>query len=179
MHDDRLASPEASLARLGHSLDVMSSLMHRPASARSLLREQATRLPLGVPAAEVPAVLNQSGVVKIRIARPAHDPPDGPGGSTRPPLSAATGKGRRLPSGFLRHGAFRPGDYQIVTAGSDNVLGLWVLPPCGGHPRHVTDRRYIEHHDGTVSIEGTLLFDGWEGSLEHGVWRASSGHALA
>lgn len=172
MHNDRLASPEASLARLGHSADVMSSVMHRPASERRLLREQATRLPLGVPAAEVPALLNQSGVVEIRTARPVHDPPDAPGGSTRPPLSAATRKGRRLPSGFLRHGAFRPGDYQIVTAGSDSVLGLWVLPPCGGHPRHVTDRRYIEHHDGTVSIEGTLLFDGWEGSLEHGVWRS-------
>ncbi len=80
-------------------------------------------------------------------------------------------KGRRLPDGFLRHGAFRPGDYQIVTAGSENVLGLWVLPPGGRYPRHVIDRPYVEHPDGTVSVEGPLRFDGWEGFLERGVWR--------
>jgi hypothetical protein len=80
-------------------------------------------------------------------------------------------KGRRLPGGFLRHGAFRPGDYQLVTAGSDNVLGLWVLPPGGGYPTRVTDRRYTEHRDGTVSVEGALVFDGWQGFLERGVWR--------
>lgn len=80
-------------------------------------------------------------------------------------------KGRRLPSGFFRPGVFRPGDYQVVTAGSDNALGLWLLPPCGGSPRHVTDRRYTEHRDGTVSVEGPLAVDGWQGFLEHGVWR--------
>ena len=95
---------------------------------------------------------------------------DASGGST----SAERVKGRCLPGGFLRHGAFRPGDYQIVSAGSDNVLGLWVLPPCGGRPRHVADRRYVEHQDGTVTIEGVLLFDGWEGFLERGVWRRAS-----
>jgi hypothetical protein len=61
-----------------------------------------------------------------------------------------------------------------VTVGSDNVPGLWVLPPCGGRPRHVTDRRYVERQDGTVTIEGVLLFDGWEGFLERGVWRRAS-----
>jgi hypothetical protein len=119
-------------------------------------------------------------VVEGRPARPAPDPPDGTGGSTSPPLGAAGVKGRRLPSGFLRHGAFRPGDYQVVTAGSDSVLGLWLLPPCGGYPRHVTARSHTEHGDGTVSVEGALRFDGWEGFLEHGVWRqASSEHTLA
>ncbi len=119
-------------------------------------------------------------VVERRPARPAPDPPDGTGGSPSPPLSAAGGKGRRLPSGFLRHGDFRPGDYQVVTAGSDTVLGLWVLPPCGGYPRHVTARRHTEHGDGTVSVEGAIVFDGWEGFLEHGVWRqASSERTLA
>jgi hypothetical protein len=80
-------------------------------------------------------------------------------------------KGRRLPSGFLRSGAFRPGDYQVVTAGSENVLGLWVLPPCGGRLRHLTGLLYREHHDGAVSVEGAILADGWQGFLEHGVWR--------
>lgn len=175
MHGDPLAPPSPPRPQPRRQVERRA-----PAGIRAEPAQGAgNQVAVGGAAAEVPAVLNQSGVVKIRTARPAHDPPDGPGESTRPPLRAATGKGRRLPSGFLRHGAFRPGDYQIVTAGSDNVLGLWVLPPGGGNPRHVTDRRYIEHHDGTVSIEGTLLFDGWEGSLEHGVWRASSGHALA
>jgi hypothetical protein len=82
-----------------------------------------------------------------------------------------TVKGRRLPDGFLRHGAFRPGDYQVVTAGSDNVLGLWVLPPGGGGPRHVTAPAYVAHRDGTVSVGGALRFDGWQGFLERGVWR--------
>jgi hypothetical protein len=80
-------------------------------------------------------------------------------------------KGRRLPGGFLRYGDFRPGDYQVVTAGSENVRGLWVLPPGGVHPTHITGRRHLEHGDGTVSIEGALTFDGWQGVLEHGVWR--------
>jgi hypothetical protein len=80
-------------------------------------------------------------------------------------------KGRRLPSGFLRLRAFRPGDYQVVTTGSDNVLGLWVLAPGGGYPTHVVDRRYMEHRDGTVSVEGPLALDGWQGFLERGVWR--------
>jgi hypothetical protein len=80
-------------------------------------------------------------------------------------------KGRCLPAGFLRLGAFRPGDYQVVTAGSDNVLGLWVLPPCGGFPTRVTGRPYVEHRDGTVSVEGVLQFEGGHGFLEHGVWR--------
>jgi hypothetical protein len=80
-------------------------------------------------------------------------------------------KGRRLSRGFLRHGAFRPGDYQVVTAGSDNVLGLWVLPPAGGHPTRVADRRYTEHRDGTISVEGLLVLDGWQGFLERGIWR--------
>jgi hypothetical protein len=62
MHDDYLASPEAFLARIGHRLDVISNVMHRLACERSLLREQATRLRLGVPAAEVRAVLDHSGV---------------------------------------------------------------------------------------------------------------------
>jgi hypothetical protein len=84
---------------------------------------------------------------------------------------ASTTKGRRLPSGFLRHGAFRPGDYQIVTAGSDNVLGLWLVAPGGGYPKHLTGRRYLEHPDGMVTVEGPILADGWEGFLEHGVWR--------
>lgn len=83
----------------------------------------------------------------------------------------ATMKGRRLPGGFLRHGAFRPGDYQIVTAGSDNVLGLWVRPPSGSYPTHVVGRRYTEHRDGTVTVEGELLFDGGQGFLERGAWR--------
>jgi hypothetical protein len=113
-------------------------------------------------------------VVRMESARPAPGRSDGSDESTPPPLSAAGVKGRRLPSGFLRHGDFRPGDYQVVTAGSDNVLGLWVLPPCGGYPRHVTARRHIEHGDGTVSIEGMILFDGWEGFLERGVWRLAS-----
>jgi hypothetical protein len=80
-------------------------------------------------------------------------------------------KGRRLPGGFLRHGAFRPGDYQVVTAGSDNVLGLWVVPPGGGRPTHILGRHCVEHRDGTISVEGPLVFDGWQGFLEHGVWR--------
>ncbi len=71
----------------------------------------------------------------------------------------------------MRYGAFRPGDYQVVTDGSDNALGLWVLPPCGGSPTHVDGRRYTEHRDGTVSVEGALVFDGWQGFLERGVWR--------
>jgi len=83
-------------------------------------------------------------------------------------------KGRRLPGGFLRPGAFRPGDYQIVTAGSDNALGLWVLPPCGGYPRRVTTRSYVEHGDGTVTVDGALVCDGWEGFLEQGAWRQAS-----
>jgi hypothetical protein len=80
-------------------------------------------------------------------------------------------KGRRLPRGFLRHGDFRPGDFQVVTAGSDNVLGLWVLPPGGGYPAHVTGRQYVEHRDGTVSVEGKLVFHGWQGFLERGLWQ--------
>lgn len=85
-------------------------------------------------------------------------------------LCATMLKGRRLPGGFLRPGAFRPGDYQVVTAGSDNVLGLWVVPPCGGRLVHVTDCRYTEHRDGTVSVEGTITADGWQGLLKHGIW---------
>ena len=121
-----------------------------------------------------------AALVEGRTVRPAPDPPHGTGESTPAPLSAAGVKGRRLPRGFLRHGGFRPGDYQVVTAGSDSVLGLWVLPPCGGNPRHVTARRHIEHGDGTVTVEGPFFFDGWEGFLERGVWRpASSEHAAA
>lgn len=63
MHDDLLASPEAFLSRISRRLDVISSTMHRLASERSLLREQATRLRLGVPAAEVRAVLDHCGVL--------------------------------------------------------------------------------------------------------------------
>ncbi len=43
--------------------------------------------------------------------------------------------------------------------------------PGGRYPRHVIDRPYVEHPDGTVSVEGPLRFDGREGFLEHGVWR--------
>jgi hypothetical protein len=89
----------------------------------------------------------------------------------------ATVRGRRLPGGFLRHGDFRPGDYQVVTAGSEHVLGLWVLPPCGGRARHVR-AGYIEHGDGTVSIDGALRFEGWEGFLEHGLWRQTPAEPL-
>jgi hypothetical protein len=71
----------------------------------------------------------------------------------------------------LRFGAFRPGDYQVVTTGSENVLGLWVLSPGGGSPSHVTERAYSEHRDGTVSIEGEMELDGWRGFLERGIWR--------
>ena len=63
MRDDYLASPGTFLARITHRLDVISNLMHRLACERSLLREQATRLRLGVPGAEVQAVLDHSGVV--------------------------------------------------------------------------------------------------------------------
>ncbi len=80
-------------------------------------------------------------------------------------------KGRRLPGGFLRVGAFRAGDYQVVTAGSENALGLWVSPPGGAAPSHVTERPFVEHRDGTVSIEGTVELDGWRGVLERGTWR--------
>jgi hypothetical protein len=59
----------------------------------------------------------------------------------------------------------------VVTAGSDNVLGLWVLPPGGDYPKHVTGRQYMEHRDGTVSVEGRLVVDGWQGFLDHGVWQ--------
>jgi hypothetical protein len=34
----------------------------------------------------------------------------------------------------------------------------------------VVERR-SEHRDGTVSVEATLAVDGWQGFLEHGVWR--------
>jgi hypothetical protein len=45
-----------------------------------------------------------------------------------------------------------------------------VLPPGRGYPKYV-GRRYIEHRDGTVSVEGMLEIDGWRGFLQHGVWR--------
>lgn len=45
------------------------------------------------------------------------------------------------------------------------------LPPCGGHPTHVVDRRYIEHRDGTASVEGALRSAGGQGFLEDGVRR--------
>jgi hypothetical protein len=35
----------------------------------------------------------------------------------------------------------------------------------------VTTRSHVEHGDGTVTIEGVLAFNGWEGFLERGVWR--------
>jgi hypothetical protein len=35
----------------------------------------------------------------------------------------------------------------------------------------VADRRYTEHRDGTISVEGLLVLDGWQGFLERGIWR--------
>jgi hypothetical protein len=37
----------------------------------------------------------------------------------------------------------------------------------------VTERPYVEHRDGTVSIDGAVKLDDWRGFLERGVWRAA------
>lgn len=80
-------------------------------------------------------------------------------------------KGRRLPDGFLRFGEFRPGDYQVVTAGSEYVLGLWVFPPGGDRLIHLQDRRYSEDRDGALTVEGTIETEGGHWVLERGLWR--------
>jgi hypothetical protein len=81
------------------------------------------------------------------------------------------GRGRRLPNGFLRFGEFRPGDYQLVTAGSEYVLGLWVFPPGSDRPIHLRDRSYVEDREGAITVEGPIETEGGQWRLERGVWR--------
>lgn len=88
MHDDPFAPPEALLARISRRLDTISSTMHRLASERDLLRQEATRLRLGVPVAEVLAVLDHRGAVPGMEAGPSAVEIASTHGDRRPDVAA-------------------------------------------------------------------------------------------
>jgi hypothetical protein len=62
MDEELPESWEILLARINSRLERISEAQHRLACERALLREQATRLRLGVSAAEVRVVLLRAGI---------------------------------------------------------------------------------------------------------------------
>ncbi len=60
--DPRLRSREVLLAWINHRLEVISEAQHRLALDRVVLQEQATRLRLGTPPADVELAFRRAGL---------------------------------------------------------------------------------------------------------------------
>ncbi len=61
-----------------------------------------------------------------------------------------------------------PGDY-----GKDRNGLWWVRPPKPEiHMGALTsEHKVVEHEDGTITVIGSILTEGYHGLLEHGVWK--------
>jgi hypothetical protein len=64
-------SSDVLLAWINHRLEAVSETQHRLAVERMVLQEQATRLRLGVPAADVEGALLRAGIGVPAAARAA------------------------------------------------------------------------------------------------------------
>lgn len=60
------------------------------------------------------------------------------------------------------------GDYGLASNGH------WMARPYGNHSGDLSKHTVVEHDDGTITVEPSILIDNgrnqWHGHLTHGVW---------
>lgn len=77
-------------------------------------------------------------------------------------------KGRRvyIPKGEILH-RFSPGDYW------KEPDGTWSCCTPDGIPGSISTHKVIEHEDGTITVEPSIVSNKWHGWLERGEWRTA------